>query len=271
MIDVTLMTAADEPANVLPSLTLLPIKVSTVPFDISSLTKIADNSILLIDACENLVGAKNFCNMIKASGLVIPIVLILNDGGFTVVDSDWEVCDMILKTAGPAEIDARLRIVNETWIARLRDFQNGSQSGAVAGSFGGLRGGTFAASRGGESGNYQMPADYHSNEDSRMIRCGCVCVDTEGYTATLHGKTLDLTFKEFELLKYFALNPGHVFTRSQLLREVWGCDYYGGTRTVDVHIRRLRAKLGSEYDFMISTVRNVGYRFDAAESADPAE
>jgi DNA-binding response OmpR family regulator len=72
---------------------------------------------------------------------------------------------------------------------------------------------------------------------------------------------LDLTFKEFELLKYLAHHPGRVFTRAILLQEVWGYDYFGGTRTVDVHVRRLRAKLGSEYEAMIGTVRNVGYRF----------
>ena len=72
---------------------------------------------------------------------------------------------------------------------------------------------------------------------------------------------LDLTFKEFELLKFLAQHPGRVFTRAQLLQEVWGYDYFGGTRTVDVHVRRLRAKLGAEHDALIGTVRNVGYRF----------
>ena len=72
---------------------------------------------------------------------------------------------------------------------------------------------------------------------------------------------LDLTFKEFELLKFLAQHPGRVFTRAQLLQEVWGYVYFGGTRTVDVHVRRLRAKLGPEHDALIGTVRNVGYRF----------
>ena len=72
---------------------------------------------------------------------------------------------------------------------------------------------------------------------------------------------LDLTFKEFELLKYLAQHPGRVFTRDQLLQEVWGYDYFGGTRTVDVHVRRLRAKLGTDNEALIGTVRNVGYRF----------
>ena len=72
---------------------------------------------------------------------------------------------------------------------------------------------------------------------------------------------LDLTFKEFELLKFLAQHPGRVFTRAHLLQEVWGYDYFGGTRTVDVHVRRLRAKLGTEHEALIGTVRNVGYRF----------
>ena len=86
-------------------------------------------------------------------------------------------------------------------------------------------------------------------------------VDEATYTAKLSGRVLDLTFKEFELLKYIAQHPGRVFTRDQLLQEVWGYDYFGGTRTVDVHVRRLRAKLGTDHEALIGTVRNVGYRF----------
>jgi DNA-binding response OmpR family regulator len=95
------------------------------------------------------------------------------------------------------------------------------------------------------------------------ISQGNLVINPVAYTAKLHGRSLDLTYKEFELLRYLAAHPGRVFTRSQLLQEVWGYDYYGGTRTVDVHVRRLRAKLGPENDQLIGTVRNVGYRFDA--------
>ena len=86
-------------------------------------------------------------------------------------------------------------------------------------------------------------------------------IDESTYTSKLRGRTLDLTFKEFELLKFLAQHPGRVFTRQVLLQEVWGYDYFGGTRTVDVHVRRLRAKLGAEHEALIGTVRNVGYRF----------
>ena len=93
------------------------------------------------------------------------------------------------------------------------------------------------------------------------IRSGDLAIDEATYSARLRGRVLDLTFKEFELLKFLAQHPGRVFTRAHLLQEVWGYDYFGGTRTVDVHVRRLRAKLGVEYDAMIGTVRNVGYKF----------
>jgi DNA-binding response OmpR family regulator len=96
---------------------------------------------------------------------------------------------------------------------------------------------------------------------SGLIRAGELTIDPDTYAAKLKGRPLDLTYKEFELLKFLAQHPGRVFTRDQLLREVWGYDYFGGTRTVDVHVRRLRAKLGPEYESMIGTVRQVGYKF----------
>ncbi len=82
---------------------------------------------------------------------------------------------------------------------------------------------------------------------------------------------LDLTFKEFELLKFLAQHPGRVFSRAQLLQEVWGYDYYGGTRTVDVHVRRLRAKLGTDHEALIGTVRHVGYKFVTPPISDLPE
>jgi DNA-binding response OmpR family regulator len=97
--------------------------------------------------------------------------------------------------------------------------------------------------------------------DPGVVRAGELTIDEGTYTCKLKGKSLDLTFKEFELLKYLAQHPGRVFTRAQLLQEVWGYDYYGGTRTVDVHVRRLRAKLGPEHESLIGTVRHVGYKF----------
>ncbi len=105
---------------------------------------------------------------------------------------------------------------------------------------------------------------------------GELSIDDTSYVVRLRGRPLDLTFREFELLHYLAGNPGRVFTRGQLLAEVWGYDYYGGTRTVDVHIRRLRAKLGPEHEALIGTVRGVGYKLDPhgptrRHGTDPAE
>jgi len=100
--------------------------------------------------------------------------------------------------------------------------------------------------------------------DGSTIRLGPLVLDVDTYRVTLGGRALDLTFKEFEVLRFLASRPGRVFTRPTLLREVWGYNFYGGTRTVDVHVRRLRAKLGPEHEGLIETVRGVGYR--AAET-----
>ena len=97
-------------------------------------------------------------------------------------------------------------------------------------------------------------------EDPTVLKIGDLTVNPENYQVYVRGRPLDLTYKEFELLKFLAQRPGRVCDRDLLLREVWGYDYYGGTRTVDVHVRRLRAKLGAEHEALIETIRNVGYR-----------
>jgi two-component system, OmpR family, alkaline phosphatase synthesis response regulator PhoP len=94
-----------------------------------------------------------------------------------------------------------------------------------------------------------------------LVEYGPLVLNLETYQATLSSRPLDLTYMEYELLKFLATHPGKVFTRETLLSRVWGYEYYGGARTVDVHIRRLRAKLGEEHANLISTVRSVGYRF----------
>ena len=211
------MTFASDPATVLPSLALLSHRVRVLPMDAASLVKMPENTILFLDARDDLATAKTLCRLIHASGLSTPIVLVLTEGGFTVVNSQWGIADVVAATASPA---------------------------AAAGS----------------------PAESTTTVEDGQIRSGDLIVDTNGYTASLHGRPIDLAYKEFELLKYLVQHPGRVFTRAQLLQEVWGYDYYGGTRTVDVHIRRLRAKLGGEYEHLIGTVRNVGYRFDPPET-----
>jgi DNA-binding response OmpR family regulator len=94
-----------------------------------------------------------------------------------------------------------------------------------------------------------------------LVECGPLILNLETYQAAIAGQHLDLTFMEYELLKFLATHPGKVFTRETLLSRVWGYEYYGGARTVDVHVRRLRAKLGEEHAALIQTVRSVGYRF----------
>ena len=105
-------------------------------------------------------------------------------------------------------------------------------------------------------------AESTTEELETTVSVGNLVIDTNAYTVQLGTDQLNLTYKEFELLHYLASHPGKVISRDALLQDVWGYDYFGGSRTVDVHIRRLRAKLGPSHESLITTVRNVGYRFD---------
>jgi DNA-binding response OmpR family regulator len=98
----------------------------------------------------------------------------------------------------------------------------------------------------------------------QLLKVAHLVIDLANYTVAIEGAPLELTYKEYELLRFLVAHRGRVFTREALLNQVWGYDYYGGTRTVDVHIRRIRAKLGPPYEDMVETVRNVGYRFNDA-------
>jgi DNA-binding response OmpR family regulator len=206
---------------VLPALGLLQHQVKILPAEASVLVDAPEADILLIDARRDLPNVKSFTKLLDSTGVSCPIIAITTEGGLTAFNADWGIDDVILDTAGPAEVDARIRIALGKHAIEL------------------------------------VASDPHAGE----IRSGEVTIDESTYTARLKGNVLDLTFKEFELLKYLAQHPGRVFTRSQLLQEIWGYDYFGGTRTVDVHIRRLRSKLGPEFEAIIGTVRNVGYRF----------
>jgi DNA-binding response OmpR family regulator len=212
-----LSSAADTDA--LPALGLLGHRVRVIPAEPASLVNAPTSDVVIVDARQDLASAKSLCKILRTTGLGVPLVLVLTEGGLTAVSADWGVDEVILTTAGPAEVDARIRLV----IDRLA--QQGTDS---------------------------------------KIQASGVVIDEASYSAKVHGRPLDLTFKEFELLRFLATHPSRVFTREQLLSEVWGYDYFGGTRTVDVHVRRLRAKLG-ELDSLIGTVRNVGYRFNVYE------
>jgi DNA-binding response OmpR family regulator len=217
-----LLTSTNQPsADVLPGLALLPHQVRILPAERSAQLEAPASDLVLIDGRRELAHARDLCRLIRTTGSAQPVLLIVTEGGLAVVAADWGMDDVVLDGAGPAEIDARIRVA---------------------------------------LGRFEAATD-PDDPEAHIIRSGEVVVDEATYTAKLGRRVLDLTFKEFELLKYLAQHPGRVFTREQLLQEVWGYDYFGGTRTVDVHVRRLRAKLGPENEALIGTVRNVGYRF----------
>jgi DNA-binding response OmpR family regulator len=218
-------------ADVLPALGLLQHDVRILPAEVSVLIDAPIVDCIFVDARRDLPNTKTFTKLITTTGVSTPIVVITTEGGLSAINSDWQIADVMLDTAGPAEVDARIRIVI------------------------------------GKDALTQLA----KNPSLKEIRSGEVVIDEDSYTAKIKGRTLDLTFKEFELLKYLAQHPGRVFSRSQLLQEIWGYDYFGGTRTVDVHIRRLRSKLGPEFESVIDTVRNVGYRFSQNGSQTPVD
>lgn len=229
MANLVLMTdALALSADVLPALALLGHHVRLVPADAGALVEHShpgSPDVVLVDARRELAQARTLCRLLDLTGSSSPVLAVVTEGGLAAVSADWSVTDVILDTAGPAEVEARLRL------ARGR---HAASRGAIEPSVG-------------------------------PITTGELVIDEQAYTARLRGAVLDLTYKEFELLKYLAHHPGRVFTRAQLLQEVWGYDYFGGTRTVDVHVRRLRAKLGTDHETLIGTVRNVGYRFVPAD------
>ncbi len=215
---VLLTNAAEPPVEIMPALGLLLHTVRTGPADMIAFEDAMAADAILVDARRDLISARQLCQLLRRSAPQAPILALMTEGGLAAVTAEWGANDVLLSSAGPAELEARLRLAI------------GRQASAAP-------------------------------EAPDEIRSGELSIDEATYTARLHARVLDLTFKEFELLKFLAQHPGRVFTRAHLLQEVWGYDYFGGTRTVDVHVRRLRAKLGPEHEALIGTVRNVGYRF----------
>ncbi|ALJ19625.1 response regulator transcription factor [Microbacterium sp. No. 7] len=209
-----LSSAADGLA--LPALELLSHRTRVLPAEAAQLIHAPRADAVVVDARTDLADAKSLCKVLQATGLEIPVVVVVTEGGLTAVSADWGIDDVVLADAGPAEVDARIRLA----LGRAS-----------------------------------------SQQASTRVQTSGITIDESSYSAKIHGRPLDLTYKEFQLLHFFATHPSRVFTREQLLSEVWGYDYFGGTRTVDVHVRRLRAKLG-EAEQLIGTVRNVGYRFN---------
>ncbi|MFV0534666.1 MAG: winged helix-turn-helix domain-containing protein [Cumulibacter sp.] len=217
--DITLMSRTDAPiADVLPALGLLTHHVRTLPPEATELLDADAGDVVLIDARTDLVAARALCRLLSSTGVSAPLLVVLAEGGLVAMSAEWGCEDFMLATAGPSEIEARLRLAT-------------TRRSLV------------------------------SEHETNVVTRGDLTIEEESYTARIRGRSLDLTYKEFELLKYLAQHPGRVFSRAQLLSEVWGYDYFGGTRTVDVHVRRLRAKLGNEHESLIGTVRNVGYKF----------
>ena len=201
MATLLLLTNALTPsAEVLPALGLLAHAVRVAPLEVAALLDTGPGAgpvdAVLVDARRDLVQARSLCRLLRTTGVTAPVFAILTEGGLVALTAEWGVDDVLLDTAGPAEVDARHRLA----------------TGRVA----------SVATEASEPGG---------------VRAGELTIDEGTYTCRLRGRALDLTFKEFELLKYLAQHPGRVFTRAQLLQEVWGYDYYGGTRTVDVHVR----------------------------------
>lgn len=226
---IVLLTNALAPSTeVLPALGLLSHQVKVLPAEPAALVDAPAADAVLLDGRRELAATRALCRMLQTTNLSCPLLVILTEGGLTAVSASWGLDDVILDTAGPAEVEARLRMAAERLKFAVGDEDGGDQ-----------------------------------------IRSGALVIDEASYTAKIDDRLLDLTYKEFELLRHLAQHPGRVFSRAQLLQKVWGYDYFGGTRTVDVHVRRLRAKLGPDHDSLIGTVRNVGYRFVApGESGD---
>ena len=230
MATLLLLTNAMTPsAEVLPALALLGHGVRVAPLEVSALLSSPQHDAVLVDARRDLAGARSVTRLLRTTGVTAPLFVVLTEGGLAALTSEWGVDDVLLDTAGPAEVEARLRLA----LGRKQD---------------------------------TAPA-----ADPGVVRAGELTIDEGTYTCRLRGRVLDLTFKEFELLKHLAQHPGRVYTRAQLLQEVWGYAYFGGTRTVDVHVRRLRAKLGTEHEQLIGTVRHVGYKFVTPPIAALAE
>jgi DNA-binding response OmpR family regulator len=234
MVTLLLLTNSQQSyPDVLPALGLLMHRVRVGPANAATLLagERSDGlAAVLVDCRRDLAAARTLTRLLSTSDLGIPLIGVVTEGGISVIALDWGLDEVVLDTAGPAEVDARVRLAIE------------------------------------------RAATQPEAEAPDVVHRGDLLIDEASYTAKLTNRPLDLTFKEFELLKFLAQHENRVFTRNQLLHEVWGYDYFGGTRTVDVHVRRLRAKLGPEHEHLIGTVRNVGYRFvtDARTFAVPS-
>ena len=241
IVHITLSSATDTAAAAPQALALLPHTVTRCSPELSQLLNLAKThprtyDAAILDATEdlNLPGVMaqrlSMADFRTPQNQPLPLLIAVTEGSLVAATSAWQATQILVGDASPAEVQARLRLAVET--------TDGAQAGVV------------------------HTPENEDEDPAHIFTVGSLHINTDCYSATLSGKPLDLTYKEFELLRFLLSNPEKVFTRDQLLQEVWGYDYYGGTRTVDVHIRRLRAKLGPDLDASIATVRNVGYWFN---------
>ena len=172
---------------------------------------------MLVDR-RDLAGAKSLAKILHTTGLSTPLIIIVTEGGLAAINSEWKATDIILENAGPAEIDARIRL---------------------------------ALSR------------KETSTNSEKIHASGVVIDEASYSAKVSGRTLDLTFKEFELLRYFVQHKGKVVTREQILNEVWGYEEFPTTRTIDNFVAKLRQKIekAPHAPEHILTIHGSGYKF----------
>jgi DNA-binding response OmpR family regulator len=217
-----LTNRAGGPGDVLPALSYLDHRLVVLPLDPASLAEVGEADLVLVDATRDLLRAQALCRTLREADGDGAILVVMPEAGLAGLQPDWGASDFVLPGAGPAEVEARVRLLAK----RQR-----------------------------------------SRDSDAAVRVGELVVDPVSYQVRLRGRQLDLTYKEFELLRFLAARPGRVCTRAQLLQDVWGYDFFGGTRTVDVHVRRLRAKLGPEHESMITTIRGVGYKLVPAEQA----
>lgn len=211
-----LVLSATAGSEVLPALGLLPHKIREIEASPANIVNAPSHDLVFLDARRDLAGAKALARVMRTTGLSVPLIVVVTEGGLAALSSEWGADDIVLDTAGPGEVDARIRLA----LSRNK----------------------------GES-------------NDELITSAGVVIDESSYSARVDGRPMDLTLIEFELLKYLMQHPGRVFSRAQLLSEVWGYGYAGETRTVDVHIRRIRAKLGDR-NGLIGTEYGRGYRFN---------
>ncbi|MEK8227510.1 winged helix-turn-helix domain-containing protein [Oerskovia sp. M15] len=214
-----LTPATGGSVEVLPALGLLSHRIRVLPMEPSALVDAPDSDVLLLDARRDLAAARTTCRLLRATGLSVPLVLVLTEGGLTVVTAEWGADDLLLEHAGPAEVEARLRLVIER--------------------------------------SSQGTPTTHPRRSRRRAR------DRRG---RLHGQAARTTSRPHlqgvRAPQVPRAAPGPRLHTRPAAPGGLGLRLLRGTRTVDVHVRRLRAKLGPEHEQLIGTVRNVGYRFD---------